>query len=107
MYDLSRTEKHNFLLFDMATHPISDSTFKDDVLRRTLSIITSRTLTIPSTDLYWSDVRYRTSRAVCMPCAAFAANVLKNALVHLSYDAREAAFQKCDELLAEFSQWPL
>jgi Golgi phosphoprotein 3 len=42
-----------------------------------------------------------------MPCAAFAANVLKNALVHLSYDAREAAFQKCDELLAEFSQWPL
>ncbi|KAH9819640.1 Golgi phosphoprotein 3-domain-containing protein [Melampsora americana] len=101
-----RTEKRNFLLFDMATHPISDSTFKDDVLRRTLSILTSRTVAIPSTDLYSSDVRYRTLRAVCMVCAAFAANVLENALVHLSYDAREAAFQKCDELLAEFSQWP-
>ncbi|KAG0144365.1 hypothetical protein CROQUDRAFT_23589, partial [Cronartium quercuum f. sp. fusiforme G11] len=101
-----RTEKRNFLLFDMATHPISDSTFKDDVLRRTLSILTSRTVAIPSSDLYSADVRYRTLRAVCMVCAAFAANVLENALVHLSYDAREAAFQKCDELLAEFSQWP-
>lgn len=101
-----RTEKRNFLLFDMATHPVSDSTFKDDVLRRTLSILTSRTVAVPSSDLYSADVRYRTLRAVCMVCAAFAANVLENALVHLSYDAREAAFQKCDELLAEFSQWP-
>jgi Golgi phosphoprotein 3 len=41
-----------------------------------------------------------------MVCAAFAANVLENALVHLSYDQRETAFSKCDELLAEFSQWP-
>jgi Golgi phosphoprotein 3 len=102
-----RTEKRNFLLFDMATHPISDSTFKDDVLRRTLSILTSRTVAVPVSDLYQANVRYRTLRAVCMVCASFAANVLENALVHLSYDAREAAFQKCDELLAEFSQWPL
>ncbi|CAH7689906.1 Golgi phosphoprotein 3-domain-containing protein [Phakopsora pachyrhizi] len=101
-----RTEKRNFLLFDMATHPISDSTFKDDVLRRTLSILTSRTVAVPVSDLYQANVRYRTLRAVCMVCASFAANVLENALVHLSYDAREAAFQKCDELLAEFSQWP-
>lgn len=101
-----RTEKRNFLLFDMATHPISDSTFKEDVLRRTLSILTSRTVAVPVSDLYMANVRYRTLRAVCMVCASFAANVLENALVHLSYDAREAAFQKCDELLAEFSQWP-
>ncbi|MBW0558024.1 hypothetical protein O181_097739 [Austropuccinia psidii MF-1] len=101
-----RTEKRNFLLFDMATHPVSDSTFKDDVLRRTLSILTSRTVAVPVSDLYQANVRYRTLRAVCMVCASFAANVLENALVHLSYDAREAAFQKCDELLAEFSQWP-
>ncbi|KAI7954578.1 hypothetical protein MJO28_004978 [Puccinia striiformis f. sp. tritici] len=102
-----RTEKRNFLLFDMATHPVSDTTFKDDVLRRTLSILTSRTVAVPVSDLYQANVRYRTLRAVCMVCASFAANVLENALVHLSYDAREAAFQKCDELLAEFSQWPL
>ncbi|GAA5980681.1 hypothetical protein JCM11641_000174 [Rhodosporidiobolus odoratus] len=101
-----RTEKRNFLLFDMATHPVSDPTFKDDVLRRTLSLLTSRTAAVPTSNMYGEEVRYRTIRAVSMVCAAFAANVLENALVHLGYDAREAAFAKCDELLAEFSQWP-
>lgn len=101
-----RTEKRNFLLFDMATHPVSDPTFKDDVLRRTLSLLTTRSTAVPTTNMYGEDVRYRTIRAVSMVCAAFAANVLENALVHLSYDQRETAFSKCDELLAEFSQWP-
>ncbi|KAM0790257.1 hypothetical protein ACM66B_005563 [Microbotryomycetes sp. NB124-2] len=101
-----RTEKRNFLLFDMATHPVSDPTFKEDVLRRTLSILTTRTAAVPTSNLYGENVRYRTIRAVAMVCCAFAANVLENALVHLSYDAREAAFAKCDELLAEYSQWP-
>lgn len=101
-----RTEKRNFLLFDMATHPVSDPTFKDDVLRRTLALLTARTAAVPASDLYSDQVRYRTIRAVCMVCASFAANVLENALVHLGYDAREAAFAKCDELLAEFLQWP-
>lgn len=101
-----RTEKRNFLLFDMATHPVSDPTFKDDVLKRTLGLLTSRTAAVPLSDLYGEHVRYRTIRAVAMVCAAFAANVLENAFVHLGYDARETAFAKCDELLAEFSQWP-
>lgn len=101
-----RTEKRNFLLFDMATHPVSDPTFKDDVLKRTLGLLTARTAAVPQSDLYSANVRYRTLRAVSMVCAAFAANVLENALVHLGYDAREAAFAKCDELLAEYSQWP-
>lgn len=101
-----RTEKRNFLLFDMATHPVSDPTFKDDVLRRTLSLLTSRTAAVPTTNLYGDQVRYRTVRAVAMICSAFAANVLENALVHLGYDQREAAFAKADELLADFSQWP-
>lgn len=101
-----RTEKRNFLLFDMATHPVSDPTFKDDVLRRTLGLLTARTAAVPTSNLYGEQVRYRTIRAVTMVCAAFAANVLENALVHLGYDAREGAFAKCDELLAEYSQWP-
>lgn len=101
-----RTEKKNFLLFDMATHPVSDSTYKDDVLRRTLGLLTARTAAVPQSTLYTPTVQYRTIRAVCMVCAAFAANVLENALVHLSYDGREAAFSKCDILLAEFSQFP-
>ncbi|GAA5957722.1 hypothetical protein JCM3765_003745 [Sporobolomyces pararoseus] len=101
-----RTEKRNFLLFDMATHPVSDPSFKDEVLRRTLSILTTRSTAVPTNHLYQESVRYRTIRSVSMVCAAFAANVLENALVHLSYDQRETAFSKCDELLAEFSQWP-
>ncbi|GAA6054049.1 hypothetical protein JCM3770_001339 [Rhodotorula araucariae] len=101
-----RTEKRNFLLFDMATHPVSDPAFKDDVLRRTLSLLTSRTAAVPTSHLYGDAVRYRTIRAVAMICAAFAANVLENALVHLGYDQRETAFAKADELLADFSQWP-
>lgn len=101
-----RTEKKNFLLFDMATHPVSDPTFKDDVLRRVLNLLAARTAAVPSSSLYPETVKYRTIRAVCMVCSAFAANVLENALVHLSYDQRELAFSKCDELLQEFSQWP-
>ena len=101
-----RTEKRNFLLFDMATHPVSDPTFKDDVLRRTSALLSARTAAVPTSEFYSETVRYRTIRAVCMVCAAFAANVLENALVHLGYDARESAFAKCDELMAEFSQWP-
>jgi Golgi phosphoprotein 3 len=101
-----RTEKRNFLLFDMATHPVSDPSFKEDVLKRTLGLLTARTAAVPLSDLYGEHVRYRTIRAVAMVCAAFAANVLENAFVHLGYDARETAFAKCDELLAEFSQWP-
>lgn len=101
-----RTEKRNFLLFDMATHPVSDPAFKDDVLRRTLGLLTARTAAVPTSHLYGDAVRYRTVRAVAMVCAAFAANVLENALVHLGYDQRENAFAKADELLADFSQWP-
>jgi Golgi phosphoprotein 3 len=41
-----------------------------------------------------------------MVCAAYAANVLENALVTMSHEARERAFAQVDELLAEYSQWP-
>ncbi|KAA1477450.1 Golgi phospho protein 3, partial [Dentipellis sp. KUC8613] len=68
-----RTEKRNFLLFDMATHP---------------------------------GVQMRVARAVCLVCAAYAASVLDNAFGRLGYEEREAAFVRCDEILAEFAVWP-
>jgi golgi phosphoprotein 3 len=43
---------------------------------------------------------------VCLVCAAYAASVLDNAFVRLAYEDREAAFQRCDEILAEFATWP-
>lgn len=102
-----RTEKRNFLLFDMATHPIADLNAKEDVLRRTLSLLTARTAAIPPSALHKENVQYRHMRAVTLCCAAYAANVLENALQRLSYDSREAAFARCDDILAEFCQWPI
>ncbi|KAJ9121329.1 Vacuolar protein sorting-associated protein 74 [Naganishia onofrii] len=101
-----RTEKRNFLLFDMATHPIADVNAKEDVLRRALTLLTARTTAIPGQALHKENVQYRVIRAVALVCSAYAANVLENALQRLSYDARESAFVRCDDILLEFSTWP-
>lgn len=116
-----RTEKRNFLLFDMATHPIADMNAKDDVMRRTLSLLTARTAAVPPQAVQKENVRYRYMRAVALVCAgesmsrnfeidpdglAYASSVLENALQRLSYDSREAAFARCDDILAEFCTWP-
>lgn len=105
-----RTEKRNFLLFDMATHPVSDSSAKDAVLRRVLSLLTSSNSTVHANLLYREEkkrILFPTTRALCLLCCSFSANVLENALNHLSYDAREAAFQRADDILTEFAQWPM
>ena len=101
-----RTEKRNFLLFDMATHPVADPKAKEDVMRRTVNFLTTKTSAIPNDARLPSSIKYRTTRAVALCCAAYAANVLENALVRLEYDAREAAFARCDDVLAEFCTWP-
>lgn len=101
-----RTEKRNFLLFDMATHPVADPKAKEDIMRRTVNFLTTKTAAIPNDARLPASIRYRTTRAVCLCCAAYAANVLENALQRLEYDAREAAFARCDDVLAEFCTWP-
>lgn len=101
-----RTEKKNFLLFDMATHPVADSRTKEEVVTRVVSLLSSRTSSIPPNALHKEGIQYRHVRAVTLVCAAYAASVLENALNRLSYDAREAAFSRCDDILAEFSVWP-
>lgn len=105
-----RTEKRNFLLFDMATHPVADTSAKDAVLRRVLSLLTSSNSTIHGHLLYREEkkrILFPTTRALCLLCCSFSANVLENALTHLSYDAREAAFQKADDVLTDLAQWPM
>lgn len=109
-----RTEKRNFLLFDMATHPLNDTSCKDAVLRRVLTLLTSTSPTVHANTFYKEDssssgrpVALRVTRALCLLCCSFSANVLENALNHLSYEARESAFQKADDFLEEFSNWPM
>lgn len=101
-----RTEKRNFLLFDMATHPVADAKAKEDIMRRTVKFLTTQTSAIPADARLPPKIKYRTMRAVSLCCAAYAANVLENALMRLDYDAREAAFARCDDVLAEFCTWP-
>jgi len=101
-----RTEKKNFLLFDMATHPVVDSTAKDEIRRRVLNICTGRQVSLPGTKYLPEHLPFRTIRSIAMVCASYAANVLENALGHLSHDAREQSFSRVDELLNSYSQWP-
>lgn len=101
-----RTEKRNFLLFDMATHPVADSGAKDDLHRRVRNVCSNRTVILSPTTWLPEDVEFRYLRTISMVCAAYAANVLENALVTMSHESRERAFAQVDELLAEYSQWP-
>ena len=101
-----RTEKRNFLLFDMATHPVVDGGAKDEIRRRVRSVLTSRTVVLPANPFLPEDMEFRYIRTIAMVCAAYAANVLENALSTLGHEARERAFANVDELLSEFSQWP-
>ncbi|KAI9045781.1 Vacuolar protein sorting-associated protein 74 [Aspergillus affinis] len=101
-----RTEKRNFLLFDMATHPVADGGAKDDIHRRVRNICSNRTVILPPNAWLPEDIEFRYLRTISMVCAAYAANVLENALVTMSHEARERAFAQVDELLAEYSQFP-
>ncbi len=101
-----RTEKKNFLLFDMATHPVADPRTKEKVVTRAVTLLSTRTSSIPTSALLEEGVQFRHLRAVCLVCAAYAASVLENALNKLQYDSREAAFSRCDDILGEFCVWP-
>lgn len=101
-----RTEKRNFLLFDMATHPVADVRTKDSIITRVVTLLTSTTAAVPPAALTKEGTQCRVMRAVCLVCAAYAASVLDNAFGRLTYEDREAAFQRCDDILAEFSSWP-
>ncbi|KAI8365397.1 Golgi phosphoprotein 3-domain-containing protein [Radiomyces spectabilis] len=99
-----RTEKRNFLLFDMATHPIADTAIKEEIIKRVCTMLVTR-VSSSAIDAQ-SDVPHAYLRTVSMICAAYAANVLENALLYLQPDLREQAFNKVDELMSDFSTWP-
>ena len=101
-----RTEKRNFLLIDMATHPVVDGGAKDEIRRRVRAVLTQRTVVLPPSQFLPEEMEFRYLRTVTLLCAAYAANVLENSLVTLSHEARERAFAQVDEMLAEYSQWP-
>ncbi|RKP07439.1 Golgi phospho protein 3-domain-containing protein [Thamnocephalis sphaerospora] len=97
-----RTEKRNFLLFDMATHPVQDTAARRAVVQKCIDLVLARAPPVaddPAPDYLL--------RRVVFVCAAFAANVLENALPMLEFEAREACYAKADVLIAEYGQWPM
>ncbi|ODQ66576.1 Golgi phospho protein 3 [Nadsonia fulvescens var. elongata DSM 6958] len=101
-----RTEKKNFFLFDMPTHPVADTAAKEQIKQRVVRILTSRTVVLNSNAYISEDVPFRYLRTIALVCGAYGANVLENVLTDLSYDARDQAFGRADELLTDFSEWP-
>ena len=101
-----RTEKRNFLLFDMATHPVADVRTKESIVARVVNLLTASTSSIPPQALDKEGTQCRVMRGVCLVCASYAASVLDNAFGRLAYEDREAAFSRCDDILAEFACWP-
>lgn len=101
-----RTEKRNFFLFDMPTHPVADTGAKEDIKKRVLSLLTARTVVINPSPYLPEGVPFRYLRSVGAVCGAYAANVLENVLADLSYEMRDQAFARADDLLNDFSEWP-
>ncbi|KAF9586526.1 hypothetical protein BGW38_002998 [Lunasporangiospora selenospora] len=102
-----RTEKRNFLIFDMATHPVADMAIKEEVVKRTcMTLIQRNNNSSPNLAERDSRIAFQQLRTVAMVCAAYAGNVLENALMPLNHELRERAFTNVDELLMEYSVFP-
>lgn len=103
-----RTERKNFFLFDMATHPVADKMSKEYIRTRVLSFLTQKTIDLDSlsNDQFPADTSFRYLRTIAVICGAYAANVLENVLLVLNYDKRDQAFARADELLNDFSEFP-
>jgi Golgi phosphoprotein 3 len=109
-----RTEKRNFLLFDMATHPVADARVKDELIRRLQYLLTSTTTAVPEQALHPPKTQSRTLRAVCLSCSAYAASVLDNVFTSatsasaggMAWETQEVAFSRAEEMLAVFGSWP-
>ncbi|AMD22034.1 HGL306Cp [Eremothecium sinecaudum] len=101
-----RTEMKNFFLFDMATHPVADTSCKESIKRRVLSVLVPRTVELNYTEYFPECVAFKYLRTIALICAAYGASVLENVLSTLDYEKRDRGFARADELLAQFSQYP-
>ena len=81
-----RTEKKNFLLFDMATHPVADPSVKAEIVKRVV-------------DALLGQGAAPDQRTLTLICAAYAANVIENAFSNLPHTTRETCFNRADDLL--------
>ncbi|XP_050399896.1 Golgi phosphoprotein 3 [Patella vulgata] len=84
------TEKQNFLLFDMTTHPLTDTTFKQRLIKKVQDSVLSR---------WTNDPQRMDRRILSLIYLAHASDVLENAFAPLSDDDYEVAMKRVRELL--------
>lgn len=84
------TEKQNFLLFDMTTHPVVDSTSKERVVKKVQDAVLSK---------WQNDPNRMDKRTLALIYMAHASDVLEGAFAPLSDDDYEMAMRRVRELL--------
>ena len=84
------TEKQNFLLFDMTTHPLVDATMKQRVIRRVQDAVLGK---------WVNDTTRMDKRLLSLIFLAHSSDVLENAFAPLSDDDYELAMKRVRELL--------
>lgn len=84
------TEKQNFLLFDMTTHPLVDSTIKTKLVKKVQDSVLSQ---------WTNDAQRMNKRMLSLLYLAHASDVLENAFAPLSDDDYDLAMKRVRELL--------
>lgn len=101
-----RTEMKNFFLFDMPTHPVADTSCKEALKRRILSVLVSRNMELSYNEYFPETTSFKLIRTIALICGAHRANVLENVLTSLDYEKRDRALSRADELLEQYAQYP-
>ncbi|GFQ99555.1 golgi phosphoprotein 3 homolog sauron [Trichonephila clavata] len=84
------TEKQNFLLFDMTTHPLTDSSTKTKLVKKVQDAVLSKWI---------NDPHRMDKRVLSLIILAHSSDVLENAFAPLSDDDYEVAMKRVRELL--------
>ena len=84
------TEKQNFLLFDMTTHPLVDSPTKSKLVKKVQDAVLSK---------WVNDPHRMNKRTLALIILAHASDVLENAFAPLSDDDYEVAMRRVRDLL--------
>lgn len=82
-----RTEKQNFLFFDMPTHPVNNAVIKSNLISRLIEILSGKG---PVPNL----------REICLLICVSCANLLHSCVLRdLSFGAKEAALRRAESLM--------
>eukprot|EP00123_Amoebidium_parasiticum_P001330 comp12396_c0_seq1/m.7293 comp12396_c0_seq1/g.7293 ORF comp12396_c0_seq1/g.7293 comp12396_c0_seq1/m.7293 type:complete len:287 (-) comp12396_c0_seq1:776-1636(-) len=88
---LLTTEKQNFFLFDVTTHPVTDATAKEKLIKKVQDTLLSR---------WQNDLWRMEKRSLALLYLAHAADVIENAFKSLSDDDFDLAMRRLNDILS-------